>query len=383
MPESDLYGARVRLLDRYLLRELLVPLGYCLGGFLIFWVAFDLFSELGDLQDHKLRAGDILAYYGVKTPEFFVTVLPIALLLALLYTLTNHSRHHELTAMRAAGVSLWRLCLPYLGVGLLASLCLFALNEFCVPRTSEEAEHILNRRLATPARPGKNPMPTSGLANLRENRTWLNGEYNLRSSQILNPQILWTLPDHSQLWLLASRAVRSNGVWWFFDAREYRASSETNSLLEPTLQTNLLAMPQFRETPEEIQSEINISKGMSLRGRHRADIPISQILDYLRLHPNPTESIRTWLYTKLHGRLALPWTCLVVVLIAIPFGAASGRRNVFVGVASSLLICFTYFVLQQFSLALGTGGYLPCWLAAWLPNLSFSITGLLLMFRVR
>jgi len=45
----------VRLLDRYLLRELLVPLGYCLSGFLIFWLAFDLFSEMGQLQDQNLR----------------------------------------------------------------------------------------------------------------------------------------------------------------------------------------------------------------------------------------------------------------------------------------------------------------------------------------
>ena len=73
----------------------------------------------------------------VKTPEFLVVVLPIALLLALLYTLTNHARHHEITAIRAAGVSLWRLCLPYLAVGFAASLALFALNELCVPDSAE------------------------------------------------------------------------------------------------------------------------------------------------------------------------------------------------------------------------------------------------------
>ena len=158
----------MRLLDRYLLRELLVPLGYCLAGFLIFWVAFDLFSELGDLQEHKLHGSDILEYYLVRTPEFLVIVLPMALLLALLYALTNHARHQEITAMRAAGVSMWRLCVPYLGVGLAASICLFALNEFWVPNTSDQAERILNRRVQ---RPKKGGVATSGLANLRERRT--------------------------------------------------------------------------------------------------------------------------------------------------------------------------------------------------------------------
>jgi lipopolysaccharide export system permease protein len=107
----------MRLLDRYLLRELLVPLSYCLGAFLMFWIAFDLFTELENLQEYKMRAGDVAIYYLVRTPEFLVMVLPISLLLALLYTLTNHARHHEIVAMRAAGVSLWRLAVPYLGVG--------------------------------------------------------------------------------------------------------------------------------------------------------------------------------------------------------------------------------------------------------------------------
>jgi lipopolysaccharide export system permease protein len=317
----------------------------------------------------------------LRVPEFLVIVLPIALLLALLYTLTNHARHCEITAIRAAGVSLWRLCVPYFGVGLIASLCLFALNEFCVPGSAERADRVLNRRVRNSQK--KPLVPTSGLANLREKRTWFSGEYNPATSEMFNPQVLWTLPDGSQLWLRAARAIRIHGVWTFFDARQYTASGEADSMLAPSIQTNVLAMPQFRETPEQIQSEINISKGMSFRGRNKADIPISQLVDYLRLHPEPPESIRPWLYTKLHGRLALPWTCLVVVLIAAPFGAASGRRNVFVGVASSLFICFVYFVLQQFGLALGTGGYVPSWLAAWFPNLAFGLTGLFMMARVR
>src|SRR5437773_1880225 len=109
----------MRLLDRYLLRELLIPLGYCLCGFLILWVFADLFVEFGEFQNKKLLPADIVEYYALSTPEFLVEVLPIALLLAVLYSLTNHARHQEITAIRAAGVSLWRLCLPYLAVGLL------------------------------------------------------------------------------------------------------------------------------------------------------------------------------------------------------------------------------------------------------------------------
>src|SRR5579859_2786885 len=141
----------MRLLDRYLLRELLVPLGYCLSGFLLLWITADLVGELGTLQEKKLHAGDIALYYLVKTPEFIVLVLPMALLLALLYALTNHARHNEITAIRAAGVSLWRLCLPYFAVGLLASLAIFWLNEYCVPQSDDQAEQIRTSRLPSAA----------------------------------------------------------------------------------------------------------------------------------------------------------------------------------------------------------------------------------------
>ena len=63
--------------------------------------------------------------------------------------------------------------------------------------------------------------------------------------------------------------------------------------------------------------------------------------------------------TQLQGRIAAPFTCLAVVLIALPFGARSGRHNVFVGVAGSIFICFAYFILQRVSFGLGVAGYLP------------------------
>jgi lipopolysaccharide export system permease protein len=381
--ERTLASATVRLLDRYLLRELLVPLGYCLGAFLMFWIAFDLFTELEGLQEYKMRAGDVARYYLVRTPEFMVMVLPIALLLALLYTLTNHARHHEIAAVRAAGVSLWRLAVPYFGVGLAASLVLFVLNEFFVPDSADVAERIKFARLERqPDRAERHLIRNQGFTNDRDGRRWVIAVFNERTGEMFDPQVFWRLPDGSDIWLRADRAVPANEGWTFFNVRELRGGP-TNATLVPGLQTNVLTLAAFTETPDEIRSEIKIKGRLNIRKARKADVPIFEILDYLRLHPNPKRSDRFWLYTKLHGRLAAPWTCLVVVLIALPFGAASGRRNIFVGVASSIFICFTFFVLLQLGLALGTGGYLPAWLAAWFPNLTFGLAGLWLTARVR
>jgi lipopolysaccharide export system permease protein len=373
----------MRLLDRYLLRELLTPLGYCLGGFLVFWISYDVFTELMDFQERKLHLLDVVEYYAAVMPGFVVTVLPMALLLALLYTLANHARHNEIAAIRAAGVSLWRLCLPYLFVGFAASLVLFVLNEMCAPHSDDWAERILNRHVLHPADvAAQNQFRNFGFTNAREHRAWLIGEYRVKTAEMLKPQVDWIPPDGSSRRLYAERAIRTNGVWTFFDVKEYAQTGADTPLL-PSFQTSVLAMPEFTETPKQIESEIKIGNFLSVRSTRRADIPLANIWDYLRLHPNPSPADQSLLYTKLHGRLAAPWTCLVVVLIAIPFGAASGRRNLFVGVAGSIFICFTYFVLQQIALALGTGGYLPAWLAAWLPNLFFGVAGLWLMARAR
>src|ERR1041384_2916884 len=62
----------MRLLDRYLLRELSVPLGYCLGGFLIFWISFDLISELENFQRNRLKGIEVAVYYALRLPEFLV-----------------------------------------------------------------------------------------------------------------------------------------------------------------------------------------------------------------------------------------------------------------------------------------------------------------------
>ena len=372
----------MRLLDRYLLRELLAPLCYCLGGFLIFWIAFDLFNELNRFQGHKLKALEVAEYYVVKLPELLGTVQPVALLLALLYSLTNLARHHELIAIRAAGVSIWRLSAPYFVIGFVLSVGLFALTEYWGVDSAEAADRILNRHLAdqpdTAARQWQSKLKFN---NDRDARIWDIGEYHLLTGDMKKPVVDWLLPDGTRRLIVAERGAWTNRVWTFYNVAQmiYRTPNDT----PPSLRTNELAFPEFSETPEQIKSEIKITGTSNIRAAKKLRFSIAEILAYQRLHPKLKPDDYALLNTQLHGRLAAPWTCLVVVLIAIPFGSLSGRRNVFVGVASSIFICFAFFVLTRVGLALGTSGKLLPWLAAWLPNLVFSGAGLGMIWRGR
>ncbi|HNQ87752.1 MAG TPA: LptF/LptG family permease [Verrucomicrobiota bacterium] len=372
----------MRLLDRYLLRELLVPLGYCLTGFFVFWVTFDLVAQLDEFQRRELLPGDIAAYYLVKTPEVLVTVVPVGLMLALLYALTQHARHQELTAMRAAGLSLWRLSVPHLGVGIVLGAALFGLNEYAVPDANDAASLVLGRRLPpAPGALGPEWEPNLAFHNERDQRLWNILAYNRETGEMRSPHLEWRLADGTRRRLVADRAVYTNEVWLFYEVKELLYPPQA-TLPSYRGETNILELADLTETPERIASEIKFTELSNVRAAKRPRLSLRELQDYQRLHPQLGERDRSKLQTQFHGRIAEPWKCVVVVLIALPFGAPSGRRNVLVGVASSIFIGFAYFIISSFSLALGTGGFMPPWLAAWLPNALFALAGVVLTRRL-
>jgi lipopolysaccharide export system permease protein len=372
----------MRLHDRYLFRELLTPLVFCLGGFFVFYISYFFFTELDRMQEHKLNLVDCIEYAAAMTPGFFVMVLPIALLLALLYALTHHARYHELTALRAAGISLWRLCAPYFVVGLVASGIYFLLNEVAAPRGADWSQKILSRHVKVDSKPTEKTRFTKTGFNIHPRRIWQVGECDAARRVMFNLNVTWTLPDGSWQSLQADRAERTNGVWVFYDAKMFAQAGSQGSLM-PLFSTNQIAMPEFDESPDQILTSLKFNESEGLLASRGLDISLSDLRSYLRLIPNMPEKQKLKVLTKYYGRLAAPWTCLVVVLIAIPFGAPSGRRNLFFGVAGSIFICFTFFVLQQMSLTFGANGHIPPWLAAWLPNLFFAAAGTVLISRTR
>lgn len=375
----------MRLLDRYLLRELLLPLTFCLGGFLVSFITFDLFESIADFQRLKLSPGEILEYYLYKTPEFLVTsyIMPMSLLLALLYALTNHARHNELTAMRAAAISLWRISAPYFAVGLFFSGIVFYVNERLLPEGLEHAERIKSRHASEQSKEMQKVWKRNVFfLNPVDRRTWRIGAFHLQQNVMWKPQFDWTRENGARLRVIAERAQWVEGRWLFTNVEMLEFSAAVDAL--PTIsRLEELTLPELTETPRLIKSEIKISGVDSLRSLRKTQVSALEILDYLRLHPSLDRQKKNMLRTMFHSRLAVPWICFVVVLIAVPFGALPGRRNVFVGVASSVAICFVFFVMKDLAVAMGSGGYLKPWLAAWLPNLFFGATGACLMWRVR
>jgi len=483
----------MRLLDRYLLRELLIPLGFCLSGFLIFWIAFDLFGQLDEFQKWKLSAFEVLQYYLFDLPQLLNTALPVALLLATLYALTTHSRHNELIAMRAAGLSLWRICLPYFGMGLFLSLALLLINERLMVDGPQRKKELSRRYTESDRTDAGKWRERVNFRNPPAQRDWSLGAFQLETGELRQPRVAIPLPTRAyrevtadfarwtngfwrltnglerifrdsedplpadkpkpiftltemggepsvlaewpgtplsesnvvvvitnllrldeatgQSWkanalvltnelletfrfsapltegarrvVIAEAGVWTNGQWRFTNAREFLYRSGTDGDVLDQFHPEL-DLPELDETPDMIRSEVQVSALLSRTAvMRRPELPIRDILDYLQLHPNLGKRDRALLDTQLYARMAAPWTCLVVSVIAIPFGAPSGRRNIFYGVAGSLALGFLFFAVQRLGFAVGQSGMVPAWLGAWLPNLCFGAVGLWLTARVR
>jgi len=371
----------VRLLDRYLLRELLVPLGYCLGGFLIFYIAFDLIFQINRFLDAHLLFWDIVEYYVVTLPELLVEqVLPVSLLLALLYTTTQHSRYNELTAIRAAGVSLWRLSLPYFAVGAVFGAVVFIIGEFWLPSADDRAKLILERH--QPEQGQRDAATRLTFFNEATHRDWTMSRFNRLTSEILHLHLTTKLPNGASETMDAPRAVYRGGHWLLYNVLTWNQPAGSSIPTSPPHSNEVLSL-KLPETPAWIKSEIKFHALRTADAAKGPQFSMREIQDYLALHPRIDAIRKAKLLTQLQGRLAAPFTCLAVVLIALPFGTRAGRHNVFVGVASSIFICFGYFILQKISFGLGLGGYLSPILAAWLPNLVCGGTGLALLARVR
>src|SRR5436190_1531575 len=247
----------MRLLDRYLLRELLLPLAYCLVGFLTFFIVFDLFGTVDEFQERNLTALDILEYYIDRLPGFLVSsyVVPMALLLAMLYALTNHARHNELTAMRAAALSLWRIAVPYFAVGLFFSALVFYVNEQVLPASAEAAEQVMFRHVKDqPKVVDKTWKRNVFFLNPLAHRTWRIGAYHLHENVMWNPQFDWRRPDGTRVQIIAERARWIDRQWVFTNVERLEFSAAIDAL--PNIsRTNELLFEDLTETPRIIKSE--------------------------------------------------------------------------------------------------------------------------------
>lgn len=354
----------MRILDRYLLREFTVYLLLGLAGFVVIYAVVDIIEKLGSFLDHRASAALIATYYLNLVPKILVQMMPVALLLATFLALGQLNKFGELTAMRAAGISILRILVPVFGVAVIAAVGTLLLSEFVVPKSARECNDILNRRIQQMQ--NMRGIERTDLTYLGQGgRIWYMRLYivperrmhEVSLQEFTRGQLVRRIDASEATWD-GSRWVFVSGVKRTFDAQG-REVAETFPRL---------AVGGLAERPEDFSRD-------DIRPEEMNYFELAAYIQRLR-----TSGARVANYlVDLHMKLAFPMICVVVVLIGGSLATRMRMQSAALGFGLSIAIAILYYAVMRAGQALGHNGAMPPYLAAWLGDMIFGAIGLFML----
>lgn len=333
-------------------------------------IIIDLSSRLYFFVSQSLSIAIISRYYLFIIPHEVVRLMPISLLLSTLHNLGELARFNEYIALKAGGISLYRVITPLLVIAILISVLNFAFNEYLVPRTWSIALKLKEKYIS----PKRDTSPRD-----RFNLFYYGAEGRIFSIQTCNEKgtileglIITREDDEGKIiWRLDSRRAEwSKDGWVFYDGiiREFEHNGEIKSE-EPFTQK----MIEIKEKPESF----------SRRQPYPEEMSFQELQTHVKLlEERRQEPLRE--KVSLHNKIAFPFMNFIIIFLGIPFALTSPRSSsLIIGLALSLGISFIYYAISSLGNALGNGGLIPPGLAAWMGNGATLIAGLILLKRVR
>lgn len=358
----------MRLLDRYVLKNFLQVYFYCIAAFIAVWLIFDISDNISTFLDDRISVWLVMQYYLTQVPLILVILLPVSLLLALLFCLSRMSRTNEIVSMLTAGISVPRMLAPLIIMGLLTASFSAMLNFSFAPHAERSRKNYFET--------ARDDEPRDRVAgqifrNRAENRTWFIQRFRPERNEFLNVQVLQQDADDNIVtnYLAAGASYKSAEHAWELRFVKIVSYDQTGNITAEETQ-EAITMPQWSETPFRLAS-----------ANMRADyLSIPELRDYLRYNWDFPQSLLAPFATHFQYRIALPWECLVVVFLAAPLAISFSRGGILTSVAAAIGLVFSLNFLTHFFLALGEGDRVPPWIAAWMPNILFSLIGAVLLY---
>ena len=340
---------------------------YCIAGFISIWLIFDVSDNISTFIDEHIGLLLVVRYYATQIPQVLIILLPVSLLLSLLFALGRMSRANEIVSMLTAGVSLPRVLLPLIGIGLVTVAASMALNYSLAPHAELARKTFLSQAQSRPTR----NIQAQVFRNRTDLRTWFIQTFRVGDNTFNNVQVLQQdAQDNIVMSYVAGRASYDveTKTWELQNVRlaYYDAAGNiTKEEFQPSL-----TLAHWSETPFRLSSANVQAETLSL----------PELREYLHFNSDFPPTLLAPFRTHLQYRIALPWTCLVVVWIAAPLGIGYSRRGVLSSVAAAVILVFSMNFLVHLFLALGEGDRVPAWVAAWTPNILFAGIGLYLLY---
>ena len=364
-----------RILDEYVLREFLNTFLLVLASFVLLMLVFTFFDLVGDIIRNRIPLTTVGAYLFNLTPSMLYQITPLAVLIAALVTFAVLNRNSEVVAMKATGISLYRLVVPIVSIAAILAITLFLFDQYYLPQANRRQEALRSVIKGRPPQTflhpeqkwifGEKPLPGE------PERIFYYQFFDPDSNEFANISVFEVDPSTFQL---TRRIFAPRAAWdpltgsWQFEEGWMRNISGANVTAYHTFAH--ASFPEIHVTPDYFKKEALQSQEMNF----------GQLRRYIRdLGQSGFDTMR--LRVALWHKLAYPLVAIVMAMLAIPFALSMGRRGSLSAIAIAIAVALAYWVLDGIFGAMGSVNYLPAALAAWSSDLLFALAGGYLLLR--
>lgn len=364
--EARLSRGAGRVLDRYVVREFARIFAVTAIGFPVLTILINLADNIDTYLARNIALTHIALAYLYYVPEQLFMITPAATLFATVFSIGAFSRHSEITAAKASGVSFHRLVAPVFALAALASALTFLLGEFA-PLANEHRATLLGEREQRSQTARYNFVYRADGGRTYAIRSLVVAQREMRDVQIEREG---TGPEFPGYFLTATRAEYRPGKGWALSRGTMRLFLGPDREVAFTFDS--LRQRAMTETPADLLTEPKAPDQMRY----------AELGHYVRTVER-SGSDANKLKVERALKIAIPLTCLIIALFGAPLGLGGARSGPAYGVAVSLATTIVFLMMVQLTKAVGASGLLPPLLAAWFPNGLFGAMGLVLFARAR
>ena len=355
-------------LDRYVFAEFTKIFVATALGFPVLVTVIDLTDNLDRYLNRDLPRGDIALSYVYALPEAMYLVLPAAVLFATIFTIGALTRHSEITAAKASGISFHRVAVPIFVGSVIAGGLALVLSELAP---------IANRRVVE----------------LRQETTFATGSerYNFAfgagEGRVYKIQQLQVATGSLEAIQIERRGLEGDSSYPTVIANSQRARWQADHgwlLLNGTMHVLTGHRPNLSITFDSLRDRHFVETPTQLMASPRTpeDMRYAELGRYIRAMERSGSDVNT-IKVDRALKIAVPITCIIIALFGAPLATSTQRGGAAWGIGLSLGVTITFLILIQLTKAIGGEAVLDPNLAAWLPNTLFGVGGLILLAKVR
>ena len=362
------------LLDNYVIFEFLKTFTLVLATFVLLMLLFTFFELLGDIIRNRSPFIVVGEYLLNLTPSMIYLIAPLSVLIAVLVVFGGLNRSNELTAMKATGISIYRIVVPILAIASVLAVALFVFNETYIPGANRRQEALRAVIKGRPAQTFERPdekwmfgIEKPGLPS----HIFYYQFFDQDRDRFANISVFTFRPGSFEL---EKRLYAASAAWdparnaWVFRngwERSFAGDEIQNySTFATTTVAGLAEQPQYFKRDPRQSSEMSF-------------VELSRYIHGLRQSGFDTMRLRV----QLNHKLAYPLITLVMAILAVPFALSMGRSGSLAGIAVAIGVAIVYWVVSSTLEAMGNVNMLPAFLAAWSPDLLFALAGSYLLLR--